>query len=578
MKKLTICLIVFSLAVPGFLLATTSTVTATTTSQDSVNERSILPEQLLDWAEGTYPQFFPNHQETQLFHNLTLTGYPEYFSYRYYPETDIYLATDEDSSVWLLSDDLTNGIITKIGEIEDYRDRVLQLSSTYSIPVDLAAIEYPDSYRKTTTMASDQVSDACQLDRSVIAVPKGWVDSRPLPQIIGAPLNSDIVRGVSIKDIGNPDNPAFVLEGAPDAPNGCSGDQKTEITRTLQRLKDLGTDIVFMPYWHWISKDASGQWFFTEADETFGAISDENLRYFAQEARRFGLQLVMFQQAQGMVDDWMDRGYTGLGRYQGPAYVPERTIDNVQNLLRAHSNYMLNRASFFQEIGVTYWDLGCDGCVFPDWSLTDEELPLYYASYRDLYEELRSIYTGKLMLNGSLVYRNQDFADLADVLVVSMMTNRISAEPLTSQQESTLSADQVAEAYTQALQYDIDYYSRYNKEIMVHGAAWQSRSDVLSFPGYIEESNCTSSTDYMSAPSFEECIQKDVVPDFALQAVIIEGFFRALSTIDNSTPLSVLLDNYWQTDNLLPQTAFPNIGESFRNKPAEAIVRSWYAR
>ena len=433
----------------------------------------------------------------------------------------------------------------------------------------MAEIEYPESYKITTTQASDQTIDACLLDRSVIAVPKEWVDSRPLPQIVGAPLSSNIVRGVSIKDIGNTDNPAFVLEGAPDAPNGCSGDQKTEITRTLQRLKDLSTDIVFMPYWHWVSKDASGQWYFTEADETFGAISDENLRYFAQEAKRLGLQLVMFQQAQAMVDGPLEGDY-----YSGPAYTPERTLDNVKKFLQAHTNYMLDRAAFFQEIGVTYWELGCGGGVFGEWSLTDEETALYYASYRELHARLRTIYSGKFMLSGNLVYKNEDFADLADVIVVNYW---LDDELLESHEESELSADLVAEAYSQSLQYGIGYYSRYNKEIMLRGGAGQSRSNLFSIPDYVEESSCVSFVGSWN-PSFDECIQEGITPDFALQAVIVEGFFRALSTIDYSVPLSVLIENYWQTDNLLPQTAFPNIGESFRNKPAEAVVRSWYAR
>jgi len=572
MKKLVIYLFVIFFAIPEFLLASGSSGTVISAPQVSNNEPTILPEQLFDWAEGTYPQFFPNHQATQQFQNFSLRDYPEYFSYRYYPETDIYLGTDDDSGVWLLGESLTNGLLTKIGLIEDYREPILQLSSTYSIPVDLAAIEYPESYRSTTTKALDQINDACLLDRSVIAVPKEWVDSRPLPQIVGAPLSSDIVRGVSIKDIGNTDNPAFVLEGAPDAPNGCSGDQKVEITRTLQRLKDLGVDIVYMPYWHWISKDASGQWYFTKAEETFGVISDEYLRYFAQEAKRLELQLVMFQQAQAMVDNSLDSGY-----YSGPAYIPQRTLDNVKNFLRAHSNYMLDRASFFQEIGVTYWELGCNMCVFGEWSLTDEELSLYYASYKNLYEELRSIYNGKFILSGHLVYKTEDFADLADVIEVNWGTNRISDGLPENYEESELSADLITEAYSQAIQYDIDYYSRYNKEIMVRGGAGQSRSNVFSSPEYIEEANCISSVGSFN-PSFDECIQEDIIPDFALQAVILEGFFRALSTIDNSVPLSVLIENYWQTDNLIPQTAFPNIGESFRNKPAEAVVRSWYAR
>jgi hypothetical protein len=36
--------------------------------------------------------------------------------------------------------------------------------------------------------------------------------------------------------------------------------------------------------------------------------------------------------------------------------------------------------------------------------------------------------------------------------------------------------------------------------------------------------------------------------------------------------------DYWETDSLMPFTAFPNIATSFRNKPAEGIVKAWFAR
>jgi hypothetical protein len=36
--------------------------------------------------------------------------------------------------------------------------------------------------------------------------------------------------------------------------------------------------------------------------------------------------------------------------------------------------------------------------------------------------------------------------------------------------------------------------------------------------------------------------------------------------------------DYESTDSLMPFTGFPELGSSVRNKPAEGIVKAWFAR
>ena len=543
----------------------------------TASQKEITSEELLNWAEGTFPQFFASRQTTKQFEN---------YQYRFYPETNVYLATDDMEQVWVLGEILTNGLLTKVGVIDDFKDTVIQVSSTYSIPVDLSQVVYPDSYKTVTTSANDQVNDPCLLDRSVIAVPRAWMDSRPLPEIKGAPLRKSIVRGVEIKDIGNADNPAFVLAGqSPDAPGGCTGDQKVEITRTLERLKSFGVQLVYMPYWHWVSKDPSGNWYYTEANETFGVLSDENLAHFGREAKRLGLQVVMFQQVQGMKDDWSDRGYSGLGRYAGEAYFPEQTMGNFQKFLQAHQNYMLEKAEVFEALGVTYWELGCHICVFSEWrSLTQEESDLYYESYKNLAVALRAKYTGKLLLHENFINSVPLLADSIDVIKVSWHPDNIRQTVLKLRQESEATIDDFESAFYEGLKAQFESLSSLllHKELMIGFNGGQSRQNVLSFPGYVEETGCTTYVGSLNpSDSSSDCMQRTMTPDFALQAVIYEGFFRALSRAmsglsSSSTATSLILADVWQTDNLIPQTAFPNIATSFRNKPAEAIVRSWF--
>jgi len=58
--------------------------------------------QLFDWAETTYPIFFPNHQDS-----IIIEGYYA----RYYPETDIYLGANiENRNIYVLGEPF-NGLL-----------------------------------------------------------------------------------------------------------------------------------------------------------------------------------------------------------------------------------------------------------------------------------------------------------------------------------------------------------------------------------------------------------------------------------------------------------------------------------
>lgn len=100
----------------------------------------------------------------------------------------------------------------------------------------------------------------------------------------------------------------------------------------------------------------------------------------------------------------------------------------------------------------------------------------------------------------------------------------------------------------------------------------------MTLPGYMEESNCTDGVNGIRPVSPTTCIQNDTAADFSLQAVAFEATLELISEVVPTNGLMVFADNYWATDPLMPQTAYPNIGSSFRNKPAESIVKAWFAR
>jgi hypothetical protein len=65
--------------------------------------------------------------------------------------------------------------------------------------------------------------------------------------------------------------------------------------------------------------------------------------------------------------------------------------------------------------------------------------------------------------------------------------------------------------------------------------------------------------------------------DFALQAIIVQAQLDYITSFDTNN-LVVFAVDYFATDNLYPRFAYPNIGYTVRNKPAEGILREWFRK
>lgn len=71
--------------------------------------RTVSATALFDWAEKTYPAYFPSHQANQ--------SLPPYV-YRYYPQSENYLGLDGDTVVVL--GPISNGAILSVGKVADF--------------------------------------------------------------------------------------------------------------------------------------------------------------------------------------------------------------------------------------------------------------------------------------------------------------------------------------------------------------------------------------------------------------------------------------------------------------------------
>lgn len=437
-------------------------------------------------------------------------------------------------------------------------------ATTYSVSTK-NPVSYPDGYTVATSDIRDIQTDPCKLDLPKVAYPKTWLGKRPLPDVIGAPFPAEIGRAIMLKDIMLDNNPAFVLKGqSPDAPNGCdtvAGALKPEIDRTVQRLKQLGIQYVSIPQWHWATLKADGSYGFTPADTTFGSLSDANLAYYVNAVHSAGMKVIMTNQIQGFIDAQGNNIAT-----------PPSNTDTFRKWLALYKNYMVTQAPRFQAMGIDIWELGCGSCIWHDTGDGSKAAyDLFASAYGDIGRSIKPMFKGKLFINGTPWLKDHpEVFEQIDIVQAGFYIK----DAITQAQSDALTV----ETYKKMTSNGIRYWAETGKTVMAISYI-QSRADALSNPGYLEETNCTGDippNGELAVFDPNVCAQRKAVPDFALQALVHEANMEMIKAT-GVTNLIVLIYDYWETDTLMPQTAFPNIATSIRNKPAEGVIRQWFA-
>lgn len=437
-------------------------------------------------------------------------------------------------------------------------------STTYSVST-TSAPSYPSGYLVATTDSRDIQTDPCKLNLPIVAFPQSWMGSRPLPQVMGAPLSAEIGRAMMVKDIMLDNNPAFVLKGqAPDAPNGCdsgAGSLKGEIDKTVQRLKQLGVQYVSIPQWHWAKINSDGSYAFTSADTTFGSLSDANLAYYVGAAHAAGIKVIMTNQIQGFIDAQGNNIAT-----------PPSNLDTFRKWLAVYKSFMTTQAPQFQSLGIDIWELGCGFCLWHDTGDGSQAAyDLFALKYSEIAKIIKGSFRGKLMISG--VPWLKDHPEVLDQVDI-IQTGFYPRTTITQSQSDTISVS----SYKNLVDNGIKYWASTGKTVMVVSYI-QSRADALTNPGYLEEAVCTGDippNGDLAAIDNNICLQRKTKPDFSIQAIVHEAHMEMIKET-GVTNLIVLIYDYWETDTLVPQTAFPNIATSIRNKPAEGVVRQWFA-
>lgn len=436
-----------------------------------------------------------------------------------------------------------------------------------SVPTDLSQVRYPESYSQRTAQAAQINRDPCRLDIDHVTFPATWLGRYPLPPVQGAPLAPGVERGLTLKDIGlQPGNPAFIGHGAPGAPQGCSGDLHAALDRTIARLRQLGATFFSVTQWRWATERADGSWVFPPSDQTFGALTDADMAYLVQAAHAAGLKVRASNQIQALIP---------YGSTQ-PTWV-DRTTANLQKWFPAWQAYMAERAGTYQAMGLDIWELGCNACMFNDWGdRSPEQMSLFASEYAKTLDTVRAKFTGQLMMAmAPWLHQTPSVASRIDVFQIG--AGAYASFPPDLSDNLSVARYKTLIANGNAFQGAIDLYEPFGKTILFTFGI-QSRSDAFTSPGYMEETACTPGLEGFATMA-GACVERITQTDFSLQAIAVEASLEMIASarITRSKVMVEVMD-YWETDSLMPFTAFPNIAVSVRNKPAEGILKAWFAK
>jgi hypothetical protein len=411
-----------------------------------------------------------------------------------------------------------------------------------------AAINYPADY--SVAAARDVVIEDpyCNPEPATIAFPAAYLGNRPLPAINVTAGRGNFRRMAYLKDVWGKPSPNFVP--------GCRGDPKAAMRSTLARLKALNIDTVFVT--PWTDFDPTGPvWRVLNPAETLSStMGDADLEWFVAEAKARGLAVFWRNQIQGTRD----------GKGNAVPY-PPATVANVLKSYDALEVYLEERGAFLQRIGV-------DGVSLGGWYWAAFQQILSPEQYVDrnarLIRRLKAVFKGKVTYDAhSSIAGDPYLAGAIDFYEVSLFAGGV-----TEQEAASLTVPQLKAKYRQAIDGIRQSPSLSGKPI-IWNVYLPSRSDVMT-TGYLEETFCTAGYD-LGVTYATTCIQAGKTTDFALQAIAHEASLEAIFEQDSGNVAGVSIQ-YWMDDNLLPSFTFPNLANSIRGKPAEAIVYQWFRR
>ncbi|MGD1073900.1 MAG: hypothetical protein ABSB15_27630, partial [Bryobacteraceae bacterium] len=415
-------------------------------------------------------------------------------------------------------------------------------------PNDPVVIPYPQFYGNRPSSLTVRVTDPyCAIQSDVIAYPQSYLGSFPMPPVTGAPLPGSILRGVEFKDYWYTQNSPGT--GNPSRNPGCSsgGTMQDAFTESLARAKRLGVDHVSVVNTVVVA-DANSAIPVIDAPQNGYGFPESDLAFMATTASASG------------VDLWLDF-QVSQDDLQNVALNTSQTQQWVAAFLDGWTNYVVQQAELAQKYGVK--------SIMINWG----DFYLNVTPYQDIYvskltaalAQVRNVFSGTVRLYNIV-------PTPIDPNVFGALYNGVDAillqqySPLlTADENQNLSFALVKQKFKDMFGNIAKDFAPFSKPLVLY-ALIQSHRNFLQ-TGWIEDNpDCANG-----------CIETTLQADFSVQAIAFEALLEA-AVESGLNFASIDTMGYWWTDTILPENSFPNIAQTIRNKPAEAILQRWFAK
>jgi hypothetical protein len=269
------------------------------------------------------------------------------------------------------------------------------------------------------------------------------------------------------------------------------------------------------------------------------------MAWIVAQARTFGLQVHEYRQI-----DILDRNNVALPTPPTQAW--------ASNYLDAYTQYIVDRARVAQQNGVEAFQLDW-GVYWFDWTPYKD---LFISKMTSAAQQVRNVYAGKILygqtapwISGNTTLLNSIDWFVGDLFGISV----------TAGENANLTVPLLKQKYLNLMTGLANALGPIRKP-MAWGVFAQSHRNYL-LSGWVEDGFCVNG-----------CIQQSIEIDFSVQAIVYEAFLEAIAEQTLFTTASVDAQPYWYVDVMLPKDSFPNLSQSWRNKPAESILYQWFRR
>lgn len=404
-----------------------------------------------------------------------------------------------------------------------------------TVPSDFTKIPYPDFYQRTPSFSYTVPAPYCAIATGVVAYPASYLGAFPLPAIQGAPLPAAVSRGAAVKD--------YWQYGLTNASTnaGCSGSLHAAFLNTLQRLRKLGADHVDI-YQSAYLVDVNAAVLDFDLTRRI-EIPDAELAWIVAQARAAGLDVHEYMLVAG----------------EDVNHVPLPTPPTstwASAYLDAYTRFIVNRAAVAQSDGIQALQLDW-GVYFFDWTPYRD---LFIAKMTAAAQQVRGVYSGKILYGATAPWISNDVGLMNSIdWFIGDLFNNIQFSPADN---ANITVPQLRQKYLDLITGLGNALGAAKRPVVWHLFVQSHRDYLLN--GWVEDGFC--------------CAAKALQTDFSVQAITYEAMLEAISAQTTFTTVGVSAVASWYVDVMLPAQSFPNISQSWRNKPAESILYRWFAR